>query len=151
LTATTDGQGIYAITRPAGAVQTNRSWRVSAATLQSTERHQRVRALITLSASAPTADTGAAETLSGHVTPSHAAERVKIEQRQGSAWKVVARPVLDSGSNFHTRQIFRSGGQHVLRAVLNASKKNAQSASTPVPIQILSGIHKIQHVVIIMQ
>src|SRR5581483_5666359 len=101
LTVRTDAAGAYSITRPAGSVQTNRHWYVAAQGLQSVDQRQRVRALITLRASAPSADSGTAETLSGQVTPSHVGERVKIEQRQNSAWKVLARPVINPSSTFH--------------------------------------------------
>jgi phospholipase C len=151
LTVRTDAQGNYSVIRRPGLVQTNRDWYAVAGGLRSTTHRQRVRAAVTLVASSPTADSGAAEILSGHVTPAHPNQRVLIEQRQGSTWRVLARPLLDASSSYSTRHVFKTGGPLSLRAVLTGGAKNIKSYSPTLPLLILSGIHKIQHVVIIMQ
>jgi phospholipase C len=148
----TDGQGRYTVTPRLGAVATNRSWYAVARNLRSVTRNQRVRAVVTLAANATTADSGTPVTLSGAVTPSHAGERIAIEQRSASGgWVVLARPILDTHSHYQLARSFALGGLHALRAVLAGDQKNATAYSPIVPLTILSGIHKIQHVVIIMQ
>ena len=147
----TNSLGRYTITRKAGATNTNRQWYVIARGLQSPTHKQRVRALVTFAASASTVDAGTRVTLTGHVSPSHAGERLMLQQAQGSAWQTFAQPLLDSDSNYQTNHAFTLGGVHELRAVLRGDSKNAQSTSALVPINVLAGIHKIQHVVIIMQ
>ncbi len=146
----TDALGRYSITK-ANGVATNRRWYVVAHGLQSRTLTQRVRALITLTTSPTIADTGEVVTISGQVTPSHAGQRVMIEQRSPTGWQVLARPRLNAASSYQTTRLFNQGGPHVLRARLAGDDKNVRSVSTLVPLMILSGIHKIQHVVVIMQ
>ncbi len=147
----TNALGQYTFTRPLGSTETNRQWYVVARRLRSANQKQRVRAVVTLVASPATVDAGTPVTLAGSVTPAHTGDRVMLEQRSGSGWQVFAEPLLSSQSSFQTRHAFTLGGVHELRAVLAADSKNAQSFSPIVAVNVLSGIHKIQHVVIIMQ
>jgi phospholipase C len=146
-----DPQGRYAVIPRTGSVATNRQWYAVARGLRSATHKQRVRASVTLALSPLTADAGAPVTLNGQVAPSHAGERVMIEQLGASGWQVLARPILDTTSHFQLTLTFTRGGPHALRAVLAGDQKNVASYSPAVGLAILSGIHKIQHVVIIMQ
>ena len=60
-------------------------------------------------------------------------------------------PLLSSESSYLVSHRVHAGGVHQLRAVLPGDDRNARSSSPTVSINVLSGIHKIQHVVIIMQ
>ncbi len=140
----------YLIPRAAGIVETNRAWYVVAAGLRSRTLRERVHALVTLSASETTAAPGDRVTLSGHVTPSHRGQRLLLQQRFGSRWVTIARPRLNSGSNFSLTHAFRKPGSAYVRAVLPADPRNIRSYSPVVSISV-SAIHKIKHVVVIMQ
>ncbi len=143
--------GLYEIVRPGGTVDTNRRWYVTANDLRSPTITQRVQALVTLSEAATTVNSGDVVRVSGHVTPSHAGQRVLLQQLIAGAWTTVASLRLDSTSSYATQRKLRGDGPIELRTVLPADRQNIRSYSTSVPINILGGVHKIRHVVIIMQ
>ena len=146
LVTKTDPSGGYRITF---AVATNRTWRVTAQNLSSREVQQWVRALVTIQSSATAVVPADPVELTGHVIPRHAGERVLIEQRTHRGWRVIARPRLNRASSFASRQRFQRGVLE-LRAVLPSDPRNIGSFSSPVTVDS-SEIHKIRHVVIIMQ
>ncbi|HUO71660.1 MAG TPA: alkaline phosphatase family protein [Solirubrobacteraceae bacterium] len=143
-----DRHGRYAFTLHPG---TNCSYLAVAAGVKSRTLRLGVRALVSLISSAQTPDAGSVVSFSGEVLPRHAGEHVTIEQRTGGGWQRLARPRLDAHSSYRFDHVFTIGGPRVLRTVFSGDGKNAWSASTPILINILAGIHKIQHVVIIMQ
>ncbi len=143
--------GLYEIVRPPGTVDTNRRWYVTAGDLRSPTITQHVQALVTLSAAATTVNSGDVVSVSGHVTPTHAGQRVLLQQLNGGAWVTIASLRLDRASSYSTRRRLHGDGSIELRVVLPADSRNIRSPSAPVPINLLGGIHKIRHVVIIMQ
>jgi len=147
---TTNASGRYAIERGPGVVQTNRSWYVVAEGRRSRTLEQRVHALVTVGASQTTAAPGDPVTLSGHVSPSHAGQYVMIEVQYGARWVTIARPRLDRASHFSAAYPFPSDAVDQVRAVLAGDQRNLRSYSPVVSISV-NGIHKIKHVVIIMQ
>ncbi len=147
----TGATGSYSLIRAPGTVQTTRRWYAAAASLRSPAVAQRVQAIVTLSASTTSPDGGTPVTLTGVVVPSHAGEQVRVQQRVAGIWRTLARPLLDADSAYQVRHRFSSGGVHRLRAVFAGDQLNSQSYSATLPIDVLVGIHKIQHVVIIMQ
>jgi phospholipase C len=147
-TVRTDASGRYAITFAPGAVRTNRRWYVSVGGLRSRTVHQRVHASIALSASPPYAAPGERVTVSGDVSPSHAGERILLEQRAGQGWRLIARPRLDRRSSFTVARRFDRAAE--LRAVLMGDDRNIRSSSSSLAIDVRP-IHKIKHVVVIMQ
>ncbi len=149
----TDVRGRYRIVLSPGAVVTNRTWWATAWKLHSRTVDQRVHAAVTLSSTATFAVAGDTETFSGQVVPGHPGQHVLLEQRAGARWHTVARPRLDRASSFSVDHLFRMAGRTQWRAVLPATPRNAGSISPIVRITIapLTGIHKIRHVVIIMQ
>ena len=147
---TTNSSGRYAILLDPGVVKTNREWYVTAREERSRVVAQRVRARMTLSASATTAVPGAVVTLSGAVTPSHAGERVLIEQLGAGGWRTIAKPRLDRQSTLAVRYRFAHDGLAQVRAVLPGDERNITSSSPAVAVDV-NGIFKIRHVVIIMQ
>jgi phospholipase C len=144
----TDISGHYSIVR--SGVGTNHHWYVRARTLRSRTVDERVHALVTLLASTTGAAPGESVSFVGHVTPSHAGQRVLLEQRVAGGWRVLARPRLDRGSSFGVRHSFSRAGAVSLRVELPGDPRNIRSLSPVVAIDV-SAIHKIKHVVIIMQ
>jgi phospholipase C len=130
---------------------TDRSYYVTAAGLQSHTLHEPVRAFVSLIASEQVPDVGDTVTFSGQVLPRHPGEFVSIQERVGSHWQRIARPRLDSHSAYRFTHAVHVGGARVLRTAFGADRRNTSSVSVPLLINVLAGIHKIQHVVIIMQ
>ncbi len=67
-----------------------------------------------------------------------------------SAWRVIARPRLDRASNFSEKHRFLHAGTESVRVVLPGDPRNIKSYSPVIAIDV-NVIHKIRHVVIIMQ
>jgi phospholipase C len=130
---------------------TNRNFYVAGAGRHSRTLHLRVRALVTLTTTTTTPDSGEPASFTGEVLPRQPGHYLTIDQHVGSHWVRIARPHLDGHSVFHYTHVFHSGGAAVLRAVFSGDDKNAGSTSGPLLLDVLAGIHKIQHVVIIMQ
>ncbi|MGI8429785.1 MAG: alkaline phosphatase family protein [Solirubrobacteraceae bacterium] len=158
----TDASGHYVFALAAGAVPTNREWYVTAGGPRSALVYQRVHALITLRTGTPSTASTASTTsvataipgdqvrLSGRVTPSHAGQRVVVQQRFGQRWVTIARPRLGRQSHFFLGHRFRHAGTAHVRVVLAGDPRNIRSYSRVLKISV-SQIHKIKHVVVIMQ
>ncbi|MDQ6744428.1 MAG: alkaline phosphatase family protein [Actinomycetota bacterium] len=144
--------GRYVIVRRGGVVQTNRRWYVVARGRRSRTMFQRVHALVTLSASSMSVDPGTTVTFSGHVEPRHAFGNVRLEQQFGSGWRLVARVRLNRSSDYSVSEQLATAGTLAFRTVLDRDPRNIRSTSPTVPVTVgATGIHKIKHVVIIMQ
>ncbi|HEX6460186.1 MAG TPA: alkaline phosphatase family protein [Thermoleophilaceae bacterium] len=115
----------------------------------------RVHARLSLSASAGSVLSGSTVTFTGRVSPSHAGAIVLLRRRAGSLpWSTIASSRLSRKSRFSISRAFTLAATHELQVVLPSSKRNIRSASPTVSLKVtqpLVGIHKIQHVVIIMQ
>ena len=149
LGTSTDGNGQYTFARRRGAVEINRQWYVMARGLRSRTIRQRVQAVVTLAVSEATTPSGRRLVLSGSVGPSHAAERIQLQQNSGQGWGTFARPRLDRRSRF-SAALSAQGGSIQLRAFLRGDARNINSYS-PAITPPGQGIHKIKHVVVIMQ
>lgn len=131
--ATTDATGDYSFTRPAGSVQTNRSWSVSSASARSATLSQRVWDAITLSATAKKSGSGAVVTFAGKVTPSHGGERIRLERRSGNVWVLIAGVRLTPRSTFRLQEQFAGASSAVVvRAVMAGDRRNIKSYSATV-------------------
>jgi len=153
-TTTAGPGGGYMFVGARGTVDTNRAWFVLSGGQRSRTLHQRVRALVTLTASSTRPTAGDPVTLSGTVNPSQAGQHIRIEAMAGGGWYQIAMPALDAHSDFTTGYAFPQAGTFRLRAVLPSDPRNSRSVSLPVRATVArgpTGIHKIQHVVIIMQ
>jgi hypothetical protein len=146
----TDRTGHYRIVWRVGRIWTNHRWYVTARGLRSRTITERVRALVTLSSSASAAAPGDLITFAGHVAPAHSRQRIAIEQSAGSGWQVIAQPRLSRGSDYVVAHAFGNDGVVSVRAVLWGDRRNIRSFSDAVSIDV-KAIHKIKHVVIIMQ
>jgi phospholipase C len=153
LRTTTTRSGRYAIVIPAGVIATNQRWLVRSHGVRSRVHKLSVRALVTLAASDTNPTVGDPVTLSGSVSPAHAGQRVLIEQRTKAHWRVIATARLDATSNFAVKHKFNTPGLASLRAVLRPDRRNVFSSSPVVTVTVVArvGVHKIRHVVIIMQ
>jgi phospholipase C len=143
--------GAYSIVFAPGVVATNRSWYVTAGNRRTRTIKQRARATVSLTTSATTLNAGDVATLSGAVLPSHKGGQVLIQQRTGSRWRQIAQARIGRKSTFSVTYPFTVGGESALRAVLPADTRNIRSYGPAVAVNTLAGIHKIQHVVVIMQ
>jgi phospholipase C len=150
---TTNRRGVYVFRRTPGRLYTNRRFYVVARRRGSVTIRQAVRALVTVSASSPTVSPGQSVTFSGHVTPNHAGESVLLEElRPDGTWFVLASAPLDAASDYAAGTQLATEGTFTFRAVLGSDSRNVLSSSPAVIVTAAYvGIHKIRHVVIIMQ
>jgi phospholipase C len=149
----TGRHGRYVFRHSPGVLFTNRRLYVVARGRRSATITQRVQALVTLSASSATLSPGQSVTFVGHVIPNHRGEPVMLEeQRPDGSWMLVANAPLDAASDYATSIQLPSEGTFTFRAVLAADSRNSLSSSPAVEIRVaFMGIHKIRHIVIIMQ
>lgn len=138
-TTTAGPGGAYSFTRPAGAVTTNRSWYVTSGSLRSAALSHEVEAKLTMSVSLRRPSIGRAVTVTGAVGPSHAGERVLLEQQTGQSWTVIARTRLSPTSRFRVRHRFRRAGTVRLQALLPADPLNVQSRSAMITLTVKHG------------
>ena len=149
----TNTAGTYSFAMPPGSVATNRYWMVTARGVTSRTVAQHVRPSVTLASTATFAVAGDSETLSGQLEPGNAGEVVSLQRRVGPRWRTVARPRLKRNGTFAVAHTFGTGRTEQWRAMVPSSVHNLSAASATLKIKVapLTGIHKIRHVVIIMQ
>ncbi len=146
----TDAGGDYSIKVPAGQVDVSRQWYVSADGSRSPVVTQTVDALVDLTSSVRLPVPRQPIRLTGSVFPWHGGDQVELQRRQaGAGWTTIARAPLSGSSTFGFVRRFRRG-RVTLRALVRASSRNGVSTSVPLPLDP-ELIHKIRHVVIIMQ
>ena len=135
-TTTADGSGKYTFTMKRGTVMTDQDWYVISNGAQSTTLAQQVAAVVALASSARSTVVGHAIVLRGHVTPSHAGEKVLIEVAHGRTWHVIARPRLGRKSGYSVTHRFASSGAVKLRVVLQRDGRNVRSTSAPITLKV---------------
>jgi phospholipase C len=145
--------GSYRITLPRGQVEINSAWRVTAGALRSAVVALPVQAQVGFATEPTFAVVGDRKLLSGYVIPSHAGESVRLQQRKGARWVNLTGSRLSNNSTFSITRTFSTAAQHAWRVVFGGDPRNAPSQSALVPVTIVrnTGIHKIKHVVVIMQ
>jgi phospholipase C len=150
---TTNRHGLYVFRRTPGVLYANRRFYVVARGRRSATITQSVRAVVTVSASSTIVMPGQSVTFSGHVTPSHAGEAVLLEEQlPDGSWTALASAPLDGASDYTASAQLASVGTFTFRAVLGADSRNVLSSSPVVTVTVeYLGIHKIRHIVIIMQ
>ncbi|HWE32808.1 MAG TPA: alkaline phosphatase family protein [Solirubrobacteraceae bacterium] len=148
-----NASGRYTFSRADGVVTTNRQWYVAVDGHFSRVIRESVHALLALNPSDPAPSVGEHVTFSGHVTPSHSGQRLSLQLlRSGQGWHTIARPRLDSGSDYSATTTFHIVGPVQLRTVLAGDARNIRSTSPLLALEIgAGGIHRIKHIVIIMQ
>jgi phospholipase C len=146
----TDSTGHYAVLVSGAGVNTNTQWYATTHGVNSPTASQAVHAIVTLKPSTAAAAPNERIGLKGHVTPWHGGDRVLIERRAADGtWHTIASPHLNRASNFSAADRF-SAGAIKLRVVLPPDARNAQSYSAAATLDV-AGIHKIKHVVVLMQ
>jgi phospholipase C len=133
-----------------GAIKTNRFWFATARGGRSGTVSEGVQAAITVVPSDNIPAPGETVAFTGHVAPSHAGHRFQLQLNAGNGWQVLAHPWLDRNSNYYTTRAINTQGNIRVRAFVPKTKQNANSYSPVLPMSV-SPIHKIKHVVIIMQ
>jgi hypothetical protein len=123
-----DGLGNYSLTTTPA---TDRQWYATASGLQSVAVEQSVLAAVTLKAR----PTKGGVVFRVAVSPSHARERVWLELRSSTGWRILARPRLDRHSRIRISLLGRFGRRGAFRAVAPADATNAESASNVVAFQ----------------
>ena len=148
--AVTGGAGRYTVDVPGRSIKTTSQWFAAAQSVNSATVTQRVRALVTLTSSDLFPLPGEHLVLSGHVTPWHYHDRVLVERLVGSRWRVIGRVRVNRRSNFKLSVQFFSQATNVLQAVLPSGSRNPLSWSSSLTLDV-NWVHKIKHVVVIMQ
>jgi hypothetical protein len=137
---TTDSHGFYEFTRAEDVVMTNRSWFVREAgihQIHSRTVFERVAALVSLSASSTTAVTGQPVVFTGHVDPSHAGERVVLQQQTASGdWRALGSGRLDGSSNYSIVYRWRFEGDHTVRVLFPSDVRNISGTANPVTVAV---------------
>jgi hypothetical protein len=129
----TSASGAFSFVR---TVTTNTTWYVKVGTVQSATMAEAVLAAVDLHPSRVRIAPGAGLTLSGTIAPSHAGERVALQQLRSGHWVTIARPKLGINSSF---TVTRNAGGHSVkrfRIVLAADARNARSISRIVAITV---------------
>ncbi len=148
-TRTTRG-GNYSFAIRPHVVYSNRYWYVTTSTLRSRTVYERVSAAVTLVVSDYLPTPNEALRFTGHVGPSYAKQKLELQQNTGHGWQVLARPWLDRNSYYATTRTFTVQQVVNLRAFLRGGRRNSNSYSPVLTLSVL-GVHKIKHVVVIMQ
>jgi phospholipase C len=145
--------GRYLATFPAGTVETNSQWYVTARAVRSRTVDQAVHAVLSLSSNATFAVSGDTETFSGQVAPAHRGQALLLQRLTPRGWRTLAEPHFGPSSRFSARFKFIKGGVQQWRALLPDNPRNVESRSPELQLTIApaSGIHKIRHIVIVMQ
>ena len=144
---TTDATGRY--TFRLATVLTNRQWYVKSGGVRSRTLAQQVHALVSLSASDTGPDRHRRVTLRGRVSPAHSGGVVSLEVLGRRGWQILDKGRVGRSSGFSFARSFPQNGVVRLRVVLASDSRNIGSVSNPLDVSV--GIHKIRHVVVIMQ
>lgn len=128
----TTSSGTFQFTR---AARTNATWYAKMGSATSAMVNELVRAKIALRGSAARHASGATLKLSGSVAPSHAGERVALQQRRGRRWLTVARLKLGIHSSFAVARKLSGHSVGRFRIVLASDARNARSVSAVVVVR----------------
>ena len=151
--ARTTANGRYSFVIPAGTVTTNRNWYATARGLRSRVLAEHARPVVSLASTATFAVAGDVETFSGQLQPGQAGQRIALQRQAGRRWMTVAQPRVGRTATFSVNHKFTTGRTEQWRALAPASRKILASTSPTLKIKIApaTGLHKIRHVVVIMQ
>jgi phospholipase C len=128
----------------------NQSLYVAGAGLLSRTVFERVHANVTLASSESLPYPSEKITFSGHLSPSYRGQRVTVLNRTGSSWKTLTHTRVGRGSNYSVSWTFHQTQTFHVRLFLPGSARNINSYS-PAATLPENPIHRIKHIVIIMQ
>jgi hypothetical protein len=143
-TRSTDSAGRYEFQRADGIVDSNRSWFVvGPGHTHSRVVHEHVAALVSIapdpaSGGIVPAQTRQPITFSGHVTPDHPGQILKLQvsRDQGDDWQTVRTGRLGAGSNYSIAEAWRTAGPRQVRVVLPPDARNTRGISDSVTVQV---------------
>ena len=127
---------------------------IGAASIASSQAEARTGSAVSLKFSTKQADLGEKINFSGRVRPNRSGEAVFIELLAQHRWHKIAKTQLGSGSTFSVQGALHSAGVIPLRAFYPGDASTRQGHSPPKTVSVVPvpvGIHKIKHVVVIMQ
>jgi serine protease len=131
----TSSSGSFQFVRP---VQTDAKWYAKTGSVASATVDESVRARIALHPSTVPHGSAATVTLSGSIAPSHAGERVALEQRRGRRWVTIAHPKLGARSRFKVVRRLHGQSTWRFRVVLAPDARNARSVSAVVTVGVVA-------------
>jgi hypothetical protein len=135
----TDSHGFYEFTRAEGVVLTRRSWFVRGPShTHSRTVHERVAALVDLTASATSAPTTRPIVFSGHVTPNHPFQDVLLQAQNGAGnnWHTIKVGRLNGASDYSISYRWRIPGVRDVRVVFPADVRNDSGESDALTVTI---------------
>jgi hypothetical protein len=143
-TRTTDSAGRYEFQRADGIVDSNRSWFVvGPGATHSKVVHEHVAALVSIdpdpaAGGVVPAQTRQPITFTGHVTPDHSGQIVKLQVSldQGDNWRTIKTGPLGAGSNYSIAEAWRTAGPREVRVVLPPDVRNTRGISDTVTVQV---------------
>ena len=115
--------------------RTDAEWYAESGGATSAVIDEPVRAVIALRGVSGPHSAGATLELSGSVAPSHAGERVALQQLRGRRWVTIARPRLGAHSSFALTRRLRGRSVDRFRVVLAPDARNARSVSAVVAMR----------------
>lgn len=136
---TTNSLGEYEFTRAEGIVMSNRSWFVRGPGLtHSRTVHERVAALVSLAASAPSGFTRHPLVFSGHVTPDHTGSVVALQEQNaaGTGWVTLKTGRVGAGSDYNIPYAWRVAGSYNVRVLFRGDARNVAAPSDVVSVVI---------------
>lgn len=125
----TNASGAFSFMR---TVTTNAQWYVKYASVTSSTVTESVLAAAVLHPSRA----GAKLKLAGTIAPSHAGERVTLQELRGARWVTIARPKLTANSRFSFTRKMTGHSLERFRIVLAADARNARSVSSVVAVRV---------------
>jgi hypothetical protein len=135
----TDSHGFYEFTRAEGVVVTRRSWFVRGPQgSHSRTVHEQVAALVDLASSATSASTKQPIVFTGHVTPAHPFEQLRLQAQKGASnnWHTIKTARTDGASNYSISYRWRVPGVRDMRVVFPGDVRNDRGVSDPVTVTI---------------
>jgi phospholipase C len=145
--AKTTSHGAFAFSvRP----RVNQSLYVTGAGRRSHTIFERVSASISLAQSDTLPYPGETITFGGHIAPSYTGQRIAMQNRAGRSWKTMTYVRVGRGSNYSVHWTFHKAQHFQVRMLIPPGTRNTTSYS-PVVNLPENPIHRIKHVVIIMQ
>ena len=149
-TAVTNGGGQFQLLVSPRSIKVNSQWYAATDGVRSRVVTQHVYDAIKLVSSDPLPYPGEGLWITGYVTPWHGGAKVALERWGGSHWKVIKRLRLNRSSEFALPLHFNQEKAQYLRAVIGGNSSNVYTVSPHLNLDVAM-IHKIKHVVIIMQ
>jgi hypothetical protein len=135
----TDSHGFYQFTRAEGVVLTNRSWYVRGSKgVHSRTVHEHVSALVDLVAGATSLSTRQPITFSGHITPDHPGEIVRLQAQKGGSdnWHTIKAGRTNGASDYSISYRWRVPGVRDVRVVFPGDARNDRGVSDPATVTV---------------